>query len=476
MPRLSRRRLVLGLAAVLVVLAGAAGVFALTQGGDVSNPNVEFRPEPTQTPVAEEPPTEEEGRPDPLDRFVWAHYGYSKDRRKYLPASKVVRPPFTRRWSLGGSVLLEFSPVIGGRRLFLLKNNGALYAVSKKTGKVLWKRKMGFLAAASPAFGEDKVFITLLKRDKNVNAGRVAALRARDGKLLWSRPLPSRTESSPLYDGGRVYFGSENGTVYSIRTSDGAVRWTFKARGAVKGALALADGKLYFGDYSGRVYALKQADGKVAWQTGTSGRRFGLASGNFYSSPAVAFGRVYIGNTDGKMYSFSSATGKLAWTKSTGGYVYASPAVAQVPGSKPTVYFGSYDGTFYALDARNGKVRWTHRSGGKLSGGATVIGDIVYFSDLSRKSTVALGARTGRRIWSIRRGAFNPVVSDGRTIFLTGYSQLYAMRPMSVERAAARAKAERKRRVERREKRAERRKKRAERRKERAERRRSRRR
>ena len=62
----------------------------------------------------------------------------------------------------------------------------------------------------------------------------------------------------------------------------------------------------------------------------------------------MAYGRVYIGNTDGKMYSFASDNGKLAWTKGTGSYVYSSPAVAQVPGMKPTVFFGSYDGKFYA--------------------------------------------------------------------------------------------------------------------------------
>ena len=28
------------------------------------------------------------------------------------------------------------------------------------------------------------------------------------------------------------------------------------------------------------------------------------------------------------------------------------------------------------------------------------------------------------------RGAFNPVISDGRTIFLTGFSCLYALRPV----------------------------------------------
>ena len=77
------------------------------------------------------------------------------------------------------------------------------------------------------------------------------ALDAKTGKILWKRLLPSRSESSPLFDGDRVYFGSENGTVYNVRAGDGAVRWTFKASGAVKAGLALANGKLYFGDYTG---------------------------------------------------------------------------------------------------------------------------------------------------------------------------------------------------------------------------------
>ncbi|MBA2517549.1 MAG: PQQ-binding-like beta-propeller repeat protein [Solirubrobacterales bacterium] len=420
--------MVLGSVFVLLVLAGSAAAFLLTRDDDVVDQDVVFRPEPTATATPE--PT-----PAPRDRrgseppFTWAHYGYSKDRRRYLPAPSSLRPPFRRVWSLTGSVLLEFGPVIGGRSLYLLKNNGAVYAVSKRTGEVRWKRKLGYLAASSPAFGEGKVFVTLLKRDKRERAGRVAALSARTGRLLWSKPLASRSESSPLVDNGRVYFGSENGTVYALRASDGAVRWRYRAGGAVKSGLALADGKLYFGDYDGKLHAIRQADGRRVWRVGTSGARFGFSAGNFYSTPAVAYGRVYLGNTDGRIYSFASDNGKLAWAKRTGGYVYASPAVAQVPGGKPTVYAGSYDGRFYALDARTGRVRWSHNAKGKISGSATVVGEIVYFSNLGRKSTVGLGARTGRKVFNIRRGAFNPVVSDGNRIYLTGYSSLYAFKP-----------------------------------------------
>ena len=64
-----------------------------------------------------------------------------------------------------------------------------------------------------------------------------------------------------------------------------------------------------------------------------------------------------------------------------------------------------------------------------LGGGATVVGDIVYYSNWGKKTTTGLGVRTGRKVFSMGRGAFNPVISDGRTIFLTGYSTLYALRP-----------------------------------------------
>ena len=425
-PRSRRWRLLIGIGAAAVLLAGGAVVFALTRTGDISNPNVEFQPEPqaTLTPTPTPKPHE-----DPADRFVWPVYGYTEDRRRYL-AGRSLRPPYARLWSVRAGALLEFPPIIANRYLYLMDNDGFLRAIRKKGGHVRWKRRLGVLAASSPAYADGKLYVTILSRAPG-QPGRVAGLRARDGKVLWSRDLPSRSESSPLVDGGRVYFGSENGTVYALDADTGAVRWTYHAAGAVKCGLALWQGKLYFGDYAGKVYAIRRADGHEVWRTGTSGAEFGLSSGQFYATPAVAFGRVYIGNTDHYMYSFAATNGKLAWRKGTGAYVYSSPAVAQVPGGRPAVYFGSYDGTFYALDARSGGVLWTHAEGGTISGGTTIVGDVVYFSNNRHKTTTGLGARTGRVVFRFPHGAFNPVVSDGERIFLTGSSSLYALRPKS---------------------------------------------
>jgi len=457
MPPQERKRrwrrivLVLGIASVLLVSAAAAFVVTRQQG-DVSNPDVEFRAEPSQTPEPEvEPDAPGKKKTDPVDRFIWGHYGYTRDRRRYLPLKDPPRPPFREIWQYQGRVLLEFPPVIGGERLYILNDHGTLYSIDKHTGRVRWRRKLGALAAASPAYANGKVYVVVLQRSLHgagAGSGRIVALDGRKGKIEWSSKLASRSESSPLVADGRVYFGSESGTVYAMDATDGDVRWRFRAGGAVKGGLALADGKLYFGDYGGRAYAIRESNGASVWRASTNGGRFGLGSGNFYSTPAVAFGRVYMGNTDGRVYSFAASSGKLAWGKSTGGYVYASPAVAQVPGGRPLVYIGSYSGRFYALDARSGAVRWSRGGNGKISGGATVIGDIVYYADLGNKRTIGLGARTGRKVFEHERGSYNPVVSDGETIYLTGYHALYGLQPLTAQdkrkrREAAKARAKR---------------------------------
>ncbi len=418
-----RRRLVLALAAGLALfLSGAGASWLLLSGneqGDVVNSDVEFRPEPAETPPA--PAPQEEGP----SAFNWPVYGYTKARTQYLPLARPLRPPFERRWKLGGKILLEFAPVLGARSVYLLKNNAALYAMARQTGKIRWKAKLGYLAASSPAVAHNTVYAVILERGKGIKEGRVVALSAKDGRTRWSRKLPSRAESSPLIHRGKLYFGTENGTVYALDASDGSVVWTAKAAGAVKGALALDDGRLFMADYGGAVQALRLRDGKRIWRTETSGGRFGLSAGNFYSTPAVAFGRVYVGNTDGGVYSFSADTGKLAWRKETGGFVYSSPAVAQVPGTRPTVYIGSYDKKLYALDARTGQPRWTRNMGGRISGGVTVIGDLVFSSTLEGRTT-AVAAQSGRTIWRFGRGKFNPVVSTGRGLFVMGSTSMFA--------------------------------------------------
>src|SRR4051794_15398382 len=295
----------LALGAVVLVLGVVAVLLVLRGQGDVSNPDVTFLDTTERAPATD--PGRGHDRHPADDGFTWPVYGYRASRTQHLPLRRTPRPPYRQAWAVRGKVLLEFAPVLCRRKLYLLKNNGALYAISRLTGRVSWKRRLGTLAAASPACGHGTVFALLLARHHRSGTGRVVAVSAKTGHVRWSRTLPSRAEGSPLLDRGRLFFGSEDGTVYALRASTGELRWRMHAAGAVKGAIALDRGKLYFGDYGGRVHAIRRSDGKKVWEVSPSSGPLGLGGGNFYSSAVVQYGRVYIGSTNGDIYSFSSA-------------------------------------------------------------------------------------------------------------------------------------------------------------------------
>jgi outer membrane protein assembly factor BamB len=415
-----RRRRWPWLAGLLVVLAGAglaAYLIFVKAPGDVSHPDVEF----TQPAKAPPPKKRDTG-------YDWPLYGYDLGRTRYLPEAK-LRPPFVRSWMRPGSHLIEFQPVLVSGRLFYQKNNGEMYSVDAASGRVRWRRHIGGLAASAPAAGGGKVYAVTNKGGvggiAGAGPGRVVAMAARSGRTIWAKRLASASESSPLATAGRIYVGSQDGTVYCLLAKSGRIVWRHRAGGAVKAAPAFSQDRIFVAAYGGSVTALRAKDGKVIWRAGTNGRSFGRA-GNFYGTPAVRFGRVYAGNTDGRVYSFAASNGKLAWSHSTGGFVYAAPAVADVPGMKPAVFIGSYSGRFMALDARSGKVIWSRGGYGKISGAASVIGTTVYFSSLSQRRTWALSAKTGRELWSLGRGAFNPAISDGIRVYITGYGSEYA--------------------------------------------------
>ncbi|HEX6228082.1 MAG TPA: PQQ-binding-like beta-propeller repeat protein, partial [Solirubrobacterales bacterium] len=368
--------------------------------------------------------------PQPKARTVnWPMFGLNRARTRYLSA-KGVRPPFRKLWRYRGRPLLEFPPIFVGGRLYFIDNSGFVRSLDAHTGKVLWKRRVGRLNASSPAFARNRLYIV------NLVPGHIVKLHARNGRVIWKRPLPGRAESSPVVIGRTVYFGCECGELYAMSTVNGNIRWSTTLGGAIKSAPAFQRGTLYVGDYGGYMNAVDAKTGELKWQSGSLGPGFG-ASGAFYSTPAVAFGRVYAGNNDARVYSFDRHDGTLAWTYSTGGYAYSGPTVATTKHSPPTVYIGSFDGNVYALDARDGGVRWSRSAGGQVVGSLSAVGEIVYAAEFTNETTSGYMMRSGRRVFTYPYGTYTPVISDGRRIYLTGYSSITALKPYRYRAAVA---------------------------------------
>jgi len=119
-------------------------------------------------------------------------------------------------------------------------------------------------------------------------------------KLKWAFGFPgaSATYGQPTVFAGRLYTGSEDGTVYSLDAASGCIYWTYQASDTVKTAISVSsDGRLvFFGDTEGNAYAVGAANGSLVWKVRVEAHPYARITG----SPALFGNRVYVPVSSGE--------------------------------------------------------------------------------------------------------------------------------------------------------------------------------
>lgn len=351
---------------------------------------------------------------DSSEEVAWPFFGRVTERTHYI--ADAPDPPFRYLWEFDAGQLIEFPPVLENGRVFVMNKVGLLSAVDAETGKKIWDRKFD-ADVTGPAFANGVVYVALY-------GGEMIAVDAEKAKLKWQFKAEGHLESSPVIADGKVYFGDDRGYLYALEESSGKLAWKHQLGKHIKASPSFSDGAIYVGDYEGAIHAVEASSGKVRWTADTTAMPPG-GSGGFYSSPAIGFGHVYEARDDGVVYAVDQHTGKLVWHFDTSNQIYGSPAVADVPGTPPSVYIGSYNHQLYALDAQTGKKRWRFNVGGQVPGTPTVVGSTVYTSSFQTKRTYGVSAKTGKRVFSWGSAGYTPVISDGERAYLTGFQTVW---------------------------------------------------
>jgi polyvinyl alcohol dehydrogenase (cytochrome) len=153
-------------------------------------------------------------------------------------------------------------------------------------------------------------------------------------KLKWAFGFPNATTARalPTVAGGRVFVGSQSGTVYALDAKTGCTVWTFQAKAGVRTGVVIgprgSGGKViaYFGDARSNAYALDAATGELIWTRALDDHR----SANDTGTPTLYEGRLYVpvasgeegqGNNPkyecctfrGSLVALDAATGSLLW-------------------------------------------------------------------------------------------------------------------------------------------------------------------
>jgi polyvinyl alcohol dehydrogenase (cytochrome) len=152
-------------------------------------------------------------------------------------------------------------------------------------------------------------------------------------KLKWAFGFPDASVawSHPTVAGGRLFVGSQNGTVYALDARTGCIQWTFSASGGVRTAITVAPAGaarlvVYFADTAANAYALDAATGRTLWVRRVDDHPAARITG----SPTFFEGRLYV-----PVASYEEAQG-----------------------ADPQYPCCTFRGSVAALDAESGAVEW----------------------------------------------------------------------------------------------------------------------
>jgi polyvinyl alcohol dehydrogenase (cytochrome) len=101
-------------------------------------------------------------------------------------------------------------------------------------------------------------------------------------KVNWAFGFPNTTTaySQPTVVDGRVYTGSNDGTVYALDARSGCIYWMYQAKSMVRDAVVIGPGpRAYFGDLESNFYALDANTGKLAWEKKLDNQAFTRITG-----------------------------------------------------------------------------------------------------------------------------------------------------------------------------------------------------
>jgi polyvinyl alcohol dehydrogenase (cytochrome) len=117
-------------------------------------------------------------------------------------------------------------------------------------------------------------------------------------KLKWAFGFPgdSSAAAQPTVVGGRVFVGSNRGTVYSLDQSTGCIIWSFNAGAGVRTAMTVAPSKtagkyiVFFGDLRSSAHALDAETGTELWKTKVEDHKSSRITG----APTFYNGKLYV--------------------------------------------------------------------------------------------------------------------------------------------------------------------------------------
>lgn len=195
----------------------------------------------------------------------------------------------------------------------------------------------------NPLATQDRLFISVF------SPGAICALERESGKLIWRREMPKFANASVYSHETKLLAGTST-TLFALRQDSGDVLWSFCPYGDsgefIYSSPSIFDNRVYLGDRKGFLHCLDAESGKPIWRRRTNKAR----NGDVNSTPVVMNGLVIVSTNAENAVAFDALSGRLMWNQKLDGPSVFGPVIHQ--DSILTVA-----DSLYLLNPRTGKVR-----------------------------------------------------------------------------------------------------------------------
>ena len=294
-------------------------------------------------------------------------------------------------------------------------------------------------------------------------SGNVPANIPVEPVTAWTFTAAGPVSAEAAIADGRIYVGTNTGTLHCLSADSGQERWRFETKDAITAAPAVRAGKVYVSSNDGRLYALNADTGTEAWNFPSEDK---ISAGAIaIRSPDGTADWVLLNGYDGATRVLNAADGKLVWSYQTDDYINGSPAVvdgrylvfggcdaqlhvvnlrdgtlvhkiptsAQIPASIATfgtmAFCGNFANEAVAFDVTGGKVAWVYEDRALPFFSSPAVNDRLVLIGSRDKHLHAIDRNTGEAVWKFQTGGRvegSPVVFTDGVLFGSSDGRLYA--------------------------------------------------
>ncbi|MGH8781159.1 outer membrane protein assembly factor BamB [Paraburkholderia sp.] len=355
----------------------------------------------------------------------------TKDERRVPTPLTEFKPVLevqqTWKSSVGKAGRYLFSPVAVGDVVYAAGTNGSVAKIDAKTGKDIWRTKVGSDLSAGVGSDGTLTAVGALK-------GGVYVLGP-DGKVLWKGTVQGEIISPPLVGNGLVIVRTIDGQIAAFNAQTGEQKWVYRNR-AVPLNLRVSSGMTFAGDAAvlagfpgGAFAAISLQSGDAFWQTPVSYPK-GVTEVeriNDVTGPPTLLGAQACAVTfQGQLGCFDANSGRAVWEKpfsSTSGLAQDDRAVV---GGDDWSIVSAFDATNGSLLWHNDKLKNRDVGIPYLLGRAVVVGDYegyVHFLSRDDGTFIARMKTDGSAITAA------PVLAGDTLVVQTHDGDLYGFRP-----------------------------------------------